>query len=945
MTVTETQQEGYELVRQGDANASCQDNSGATVPVTDSGALGFTTTAQQGGVVTCTVYNRAPDPTVSLRVEKQWVVDGVPYDDGAQPVGTADLLLDGQPRNFGTTYPQYTVGDTVAITEEVTDLPSGCTSSSTGTADHVITPDDPNVVTVTNTVTCVSTLTLVKSVENGDATPDEFTLTASPIGGTGLPGPTGASGTSAPVTPGVRYLLTETGPGTYVQTVEEGATLIDGATGSWDCVAGGTDFDGADGGVTLSLGQEVVCTATNQTATMVLLKQVVNDEGGTLTADAWDLTADPGQNEFGLIPTPVSGAPSATTANTFAVRPGQSYTLSEAGGGPGYRQFALEQLIAGEWVAADPAVSVPALGTNAYRFVNVDVAPTLTLVKTVQNDDGGTAAETDWTLTATSPGEPGISGVTGTPEVTSVPLIAGVPYTLGETGPDGYTWESLTCDNGAEASPSSPTLTLAVGEDVTCTFVNDDVAPTLTLVKTVTNAQGGTAVPTDWTLSATTPGGPDLTGLSGEAAVTGVAVTAGATYTLAEADGPAGYEWVLLSCDNGAEISPETPTLTLGLAENVTCTFGNTDLAGSLTMVKQVVNDDGGTAEPEAWNQRLTAAPSTGDTLVFDHNEILAVPGGTYTLAEIDQLPGYTWTDVSCTIDGTSLESPTVTIPNGENVTCTFVNDDIAPTLTLVKSVVNDAGGTAAETDWTLSATTPGGPDLSGVTGTAAVTTVTVPAGTEYTLGETGGPDGYDWDSLSCDNGSDASVADPTLTLALDEDVTCTFVNSDVPGTLTLVKEVVNDDGGTALPTDWNQTLTAEPAAGTAIAFDHEVSQQVPAGAYALAEAGGPEGYEWTALACDTGETSLTSPTVTVPNGATVTCTFTNDDRLADPDAGEDRRQRQRRHGGADGLDPVGDDPRRTGPHRHDGHSRRQRCLRSRRGRVHARRIRRSRRI
>ncbi len=522
---------------------------------------------------------------------------------------------------------------------------------------------------------------------------------------------------------------------------------------------------------------------------------------------------------------------------------------------------------------------MPALGDPIYRFVNDDVAPRLTLVKTVTNDDGGTAAETGWTLTATSPGEPGLSGTTGSAGVTSVAVTAGVAYTLGETGPEGYTWESLTCDNGSNASPASPTLTLEVGEDVTCTFVNDDVAPTLTLVKTVTNAQGGSAVPADWTLSATTPGGPDLSGASGTPAVTGVAVKAGAVYTLTESGGPSGYEWVVLTCDNGAEISPESPTLTLALDEDVVCTFANTDLAGSLTMVKQVVNDDGGTAVPEDWDQRLTAQPTTGDTLVFDHNETIAVPGGTYTLAEVDQLPGYALTDLSCTTDGTSLAAPTVTVPNGANVTCTFVNDDVAPTLTLVKTVVNDAGGSAAPAEWTLCGDHPReAPTCRARPGRPAVTAVTVPANTEYTLGESGGPQGYDGESLSCDNGSTASVTDPTLTLALDEDVTCTFVNSDVPGTLTLLKQVVNDSGGTAVPSDWNQSLTAQLTGGTAIAFDHDVSQQVAAGEYTLAEGTGPAGYEWTALSCSTGDTSLTAPTVTVPNGAAVTCTFTNDD-------------------------------------------------------------------
>ena len=41
--------------------------------------------------------------------------------------------------------------------------------------------------------------------------------------------------------------------------------------------------------------------------------------------------------------------------------------------------------------------------------------------------------------------------------------------------------------------------------DVTCTINNNDQPAELTLVKTVTNDNGGTAVPTDWTLAAAGP--------------------------------------------------------------------------------------------------------------------------------------------------------------------------------------------------------------------------------------------------------------------------------------------------------------------------------------------------------------------------------------------------------------------------------------------------------
>ncbi len=73
---------------------------------------------------------------------------------------------------------------------------------------------------------------------------------------------------------------------------------------------------------------------------------------------------------------------------------------------------------------------------------------------------------------------------------------------------------ATTPATGAAATePSSRTTSLTVpnGGDVTCTITNTAQQPHLTLVKTVTNDNGGTAVPTDWTLNANGP----TTGVSG----------------------------------------------------------------------------------------------------------------------------------------------------------------------------------------------------------------------------------------------------------------------------------------------------------------------------------------------------------------------------------------------------------------------------------------------
>ena len=54
----------------------------------------------------------------------------------------------------------------------------------------------------------------------------------------------------------------------------------------------------------------------------------------------------------------------------------------------------------------------------------------------------------------------------------------------------GYSQTSLTCDNSIGQVTS---VTLGLGDVVTCTFVNDDVAPSLTLDKVVVNDNGGRA--------------------------------------------------------------------------------------------------------------------------------------------------------------------------------------------------------------------------------------------------------------------------------------------------------------------------------------------------------------------------------------------------------------------------------------------------------------------
>ena len=73
-------------------------------------------------------------------------------------------------------------------------------------------------------------------------------------------------------------------------------------------------------------------------------------------------------------------------------------------------------------------------------------------------------------------------------------------YNLSETTLPGYTAGSWSMVGGTGRTGAS--VTLALGQSATCTINNNDQAAHLKLVKTVTNDNGGTAVATDFTLSA-----------------------------------------------------------------------------------------------------------------------------------------------------------------------------------------------------------------------------------------------------------------------------------------------------------------------------------------------------------------------------------------------------------------------------------------------------------
>ncbi len=133
------------------------------------------------------------------------------------------------------------------------------------------------------------------------------------------------------------------------------------------------------------------------------------------------------------------------------------------------------------------------------------------------------------------------------------------------------------------------------------------------------------------------------------------------------------------------------------------------------------------------------------------------------------------------------------------------ITDNDPATLTVIKTVITDDGGTASAGDWTMNVN---GTDVSNASfaGSETGVMVTLDAGT-YSVSESGGPSGYTM-SLS---------ADCSGTIALGESLTCTITNND-PATLTVIKTVITDDGGTAVASDWTMDITGGNPSDTGFA-------------------------------------------------------------------------------------------------------------------------------
>lgn len=319
--------------------------------------------------------------------------------------------------------------------------------------------------------------------------------------------------------------------------------------------------------------------------------------------------------------------------------------------------------------AETPTIDITAGGTFAVKpstittctITNEQQPGTLIVKKLVINDNGGTKVATDFSFQVD--GGDSVTFITDPDQDPSNSLMGkntlvvdtGI-YDVTEPAVAGYSTSYNNCTD----------VSVPAGGSATCTITNDDVAPTITLIKNVVNDNGGNAGVNDFGLT-----------IGGTAVNSGVAQTvlANQAYALNEA-GLTGYNFVSIGGAAGdSSTCPATlgGTVTAGPGENIVCTIKNDDIAPTITLIKEIIIDNGGSAGVNDFGLTIgSTSVNSGVAMAVNANQA-------YALDEAG-LAGFHFESIGAG-ESDSLKCPsvlegTVTADEGENITCTIVNDD-----------------------------------------------------------------------------------------------------------------------------------------------------------------------------------------------------------------------------------------------------------------------------
>lgn len=381
----------------------------------------------------------------------------------------------------------------------------------------------------------------------------------------------------------------------------------------------------------ISVGETKTCTVTNGDlpGTLVIKKHVINDNGGTKTADDFTLNVSGSNVSSSTVPGSEAGVSVTLNAGSFEVTEANytGYTTSTEG---------------------DCAGTIANGETKYCTIINDDQAATLKVIKHVINDNGGLLSASDFSLYVNGT-DVSTSTFAGDENGTTVTLSAG-SYDVGETLVAGY---SLSTQGDCRG-------TIANGETKTCTLINDDQTATLKVVKHVVNNYGGTKAASDFNLTIS-QNNVEVANFSGDEEGTSININAG-SYSVDET-AVTGYKKTL----------DEDCTGTLANGETKTCTITNEDIQPKLTVNKVV--------SPE------NIAPISDFPLFVNRTQVTSgaangFNAGNYTISETNKA-GFT-----SSFSGDCDSTGKVTLNIGDVKSCTITNTRDEGNITVSKDVV-----------------------------------------------------------------------------------------------------------------------------------------------------------------------------------------------------------------------------------------------------------------
>ncbi|MEM7118874.1 MAG: hypothetical protein AAF614_41035 [Chloroflexota bacterium] len=316
---------------------------------------------------------------------------------------------------------------------------------------------------------------------------------------------------------------------------------------------------------------------------------------------------------------------------------------------------------------------------------------------------------------------------------------------------------------------------------------------------------------------------------------------------------PVGWQ-LQISCTGGSVTTlADGVTIHLAVGDAIACTFANSDVGGSITIV---------TATSPAGGSGVFYFGSLGSFTLDDGQSRLSdnlLPGD-FTI--LQSIPAGWTLSVSCTGGDFTLQAAGVIVhlEANEDIVCTFSNTDVGGSITIVNAT-NPAGGTGFFYFGNLGSFT-----LDD--GQSHVAANQLPG--DFTISQTI-PTGWTL-SVACTGGDfTLQTAGVTVHLEANEDIVCTFTNSDVGGSIAIVNATV-PSGGSSF--DYFGTL------GNFSLDDGQTEQanNLLPGAYEITQTV-PPGWLLTVSCVGGDSTPLTNGVqVQLDAGENVVCTFTNTD-------------------------------------------------------------------